>query len=49
MKKVCCDKMFSAMISRELEWASDGEIVVGQWTSWGFLPLFLCPNCGAEV
>jgi len=43
------------MISRELEWAfvSDGDepgpIVVGWWLEGGFLPLFYCPFCNAEI
>ena len=49
MKAVCCAELWTAMISRELEWVSDGEIVVGRWTSWGLLPLFVCPHCGADV
>ena len=49
MTKVCCDALFHALITGRLEWVSDGAIVVGRWTSWGLLPLFVCPHCGAAI
>jgi len=53
MNYVCCDKLWNAMITRMLEWTPDsdesGPLVVGWWTSWGFLPMFHCPFCDEAV
>ena len=55
MSRVCCNDLWNAMLNRALEWTpvSDGDesgpLVVGWWTSWGFLPLFHCPYCGEAV
>ena len=55
MKKVCCTALWDALMEGRLEWTpvsegdAAGPIVVGEWTDWGFLPLFWCPNCGAEI
>ena len=45
MTKVCCSALFTAMITRRLEWAWDGVLIVGEWSAFGVIPLERCPFC----